>query len=141
MSERRRIAITGIGMVTPVGLNAPTTWTNLVAGKSGVDTICGFDASGFPVRIGAEVEDFRASDIIGEHKLLKFASRTHGFALVAAEEALKDAGLRPTPSTASRWGCCVGAGMMGVSFDELRTTHSFAGTSGEFDSDGLLDSD
>jgi 3-oxoacyl-(acyl-carrier-protein) synthase len=141
MNPSRRIAITGIGMVTPVGLDAPTTWANLVEGKSGINTIREFNASGFPVRIGAEVKDFHAADVIRGHKLLKFASRTHAFALAAAEEALEDAGLRPTPSTASRWGCCVGAGMMGISFDELRMTHSFAGTSGEFDSDGLLDTD
>jgi 3-oxoacyl-(acyl-carrier-protein) synthase len=141
MNGRRRIAITGIGMVTPVGLNAPSTWTNLVAGKSGVDTIRGFDAGGFPARIGAEVRDFHAADTIRGHKILKFASRTHGFALAAAEEALKDAGLRPTPSTTTRWGCCVGAGMMGVSFSELQTAHAFSGTDGEFHPDGLLDGD
>ncbi len=141
MRERRRIAITGVGMVTPVGLNAPTTWTNLVAGKSGVDTIRGFDAGGFPVRIGAEVRDFHAADTIRGHKILKFASRTHAFALAAAEEALKDAGLRPTPSTTTRWGCCVGAGMMGVSFSELQTAHAFSGTDGAFHPDGLLDGD
>jgi 3-oxoacyl-(acyl-carrier-protein) synthase len=128
-------------MVTPVGLNAPSTWTNLVAGKSGVDTIGGFDASGFPVQIGAEVRQFHAADTTRGHKILKFASRTHGFALAAAEEALKDAGLRPTPSTAGRWGCCVGAGMMGVTFSELQTAHAFSGTDGEFHPDGLLDDD
>jgi 3-oxoacyl-(acyl-carrier-protein) synthase len=141
MKERRRIAITGVGMVTPVGLNAPTTWTGLVAGKSGVEAIHRFDASGFPVRIGAEVEDFQVADIIGEGKLLKFASRTHGFALVAAEEALADAGLRPVASTASRWGCCVGAGMMGISFREIQTVHAFSGIDGEFHPDALFDGD
>ena len=140
MNSRRRIAITGIGMVTPVGLDARTTWTNLVAGKSGVDTIRGFDASGFPARIGAEVKDFRSTDVIQDRKLLKFASRTHGFALVAAEEALNDAGLRPTPSTATRWGCSVGAGMMGIAFNELQTVHAFCCTDGDFHPDGLLDS-
>jgi 3-oxoacyl-(acyl-carrier-protein) synthase len=141
MKGLRRIAVTGIGMVTPVGLNAPTTWTHLVAGKSGAGPIRGFDASGFPVRIGAEVKDFQVADFIHDRNLLKFASRTHGFALVAAEEALTDAGLRPTPSTATRWGCCVGAGMMGVSFNETQTVHAFCGTDGEFHPDGLLEGD
>ena len=58
MNEPRRIAITGIGMVTPLGLNAPATWKRLVAGISGVDTIRGFDARSFPARIGAEVKNF-----------------------------------------------------------------------------------
>ena len=59
--NRRRIAITGIGMVTPVGNDAPTTWANLLAGRSGIGPIRNFDASGFPTRIGAEVKDFDAS--------------------------------------------------------------------------------
>ena len=139
MNARRRIAITGIGMVTPVGLDASTTWKNLVAGNSGVDTIRGFDAGGFPARIGAEVKGLRVADVIQDRKLLKFASRTHGFALVAAEEALNDAGLRPTPSTSTRWGCSVGAGMMGVTFGELQTVHAFCGSNGDFHPDGLLD--
>jgi 3-oxoacyl-[acyl-carrier-protein] synthase II len=141
MKEQRRIAITGIGMVTPVGPDTPTTWVNLVAGKSGVDTIRGFDASGFPARIGAEVKNFDGGEILADRKLLKFASRTHRFALAAAEEALNDAGLRPTASTATRWGCCVGAGMIGVGFDELQRVHAFAGADGVFHADGLLDGD
>src|SRR4051812_49369220 len=112
MKAVRRIAITGIGMVTPVGLDAPSTWKNLIAGQSGIDTIRGFDASGFSSRIGAEVKDFDVGRVIRDRKLLKYASRTHGFALAAAEEALNDAGLRPESSTAERWGCSVGAGMM-----------------------------
>jgi 3-oxoacyl-[acyl-carrier-protein] synthase II len=141
MSRARRIAITGVGMVTPVGLDAPTTWKSLVAGKSGVDTLRGFDASGFPTRIGAEVKDFQAADFVRDRKLLKFASRTHGFALVAAEEAMNDAGLRPTPAMTRRWGCCVGAGMMGVAFGELQTVQTFTGMDGEFHPDGFLDAD
>lgn len=135
----RRIAITGVGMVTPLGLDAPTTWTNLVAGRSGVDSIRGFDARGFPARIGAEVKGFDAAQVIHDRKLLKFASRAHRFALVAAEEALRDAGLRPSARTGPRWGCSVGAGMMGVAFRELQTVHASCGGNGEFHPDGLLD--
>jgi 3-oxoacyl-[acyl-carrier-protein] synthase II len=140
MNGTRRIAITGVGMVTPVGLDAATTWQNVVAGQSGVGTIRGFDASGFPTRIGAEVKDFQAARSIPNRKLLKFASRIHGFALAAAEEAMRDAGLRPTAHTGTRWGCAVGAGMMGVTFPELQTVHAFCGAQGEFHADGLLES-
>jgi 3-oxoacyl-[acyl-carrier-protein] synthase II len=140
MKGHRRIAITGVGMVTPVGLDAPTTWANLVAGKSGVDTISGFDARGFPTQIGAAVKGFDAACLMRDRKLLKFASRTHRFALGAAEEALRDAGLRPTASTGARWGCSVGAGMMGVVFNELQTVHAFCGADGKFHPEGLLDS-
>lgn len=139
MTPRRRVAITGIGMVTPVGGNASTTWANLLAGRSGAAAIRGFDARGFASRIGAEVKDFDAQSLIADRKLLKYASRSHRFALVAAEEALRDAGIRPEPSTSCRWGLSVGAGMMGVSYYELGTVHDFCGKDGEFNAEGLLD--
>ena len=140
MNPRRRVAITGIGMVTPVGNDAPTTWANLQAGRSGCATIRHFDASGFPARIGAEVKDFdadcRSSAI---RKLLKFASRSHRFALAAAEEAFARRRHPPgSQRTAERWGFSVGAGMMGVTFNELQTVHAFCGRDGEFNPDGLL---
>ena len=56
---------------------------------------------------------------LGDRKLLKFANRSHRFALVAAAQAFADAGIRPTEATATRWGCVVGTGMMGVTYDEL----------------------
>jgi len=56
-----RVAVTGIGLVTPLGLDAPSTWRALLAGASGVGPISGFDASGFPVRIAAEVKGFDAA--------------------------------------------------------------------------------
>ena len=141
MNGPRRVAITGVGMVTPVGLDASATWTNLVAGRSGVDAIHGFDARGFPTRIGAEVKEFQVARVIRDRKLLKFASRTHGFALAAAEEALNDAGLRPTAHSGARWGCSLGAGMMGVAFSELQRVHAFCGAEGGFVPDGLLDTE
>jgi len=139
VNTQRRIAITGIGMVTPVGNDAPTTWKNLLAGQSGGGVISGFDASGFPVRIGAEVKGFDVSRVTRDRRLLKFASRAHGFALAAAEEALNDAGVRPTEATSTRWGCTVGAGMMGVTFNDLQTVQRHTAPEGEFNPDGFLD--
>lgn len=115
---RQRVLITGLGLVTPLGLDTPTTWRALLDGDSGVAAIGGFDASGFPVRIGAEVKGFAASAL--EPRLHKYAARQHGFAVAAAAEALRDAGVTPQPATATRWACVVGAGMMGVEFAELR---------------------
>ena len=139
MTPRRRVAITGIGMVTPVGNDAATTWASLRAGRSGLGPIQGFDARGFAVRIGAEVKDFDGESVIRDRRLLKFATRPHRFALAAAEEALADAGIRPAPDTALRWGFSVGAGMMGVGFEDLQAVHSFCGTGDDFQPDGLLD--
>jgi beta-ketoacyl-acyl-carrier-protein synthase II len=138
MTPRRRIAITGIGMVTPVGNDARTTWANLQLGRSGLGTIQHFDASGFPVRIGAEVKNFDAVAVINNSKLLKHSTRSHRFALAAAEEALADAGIRPTISDGHRWGFCVGAGMMGVDYRELETVQKFCAPDGEFKPDGFL---
>lgn len=139
MTSRRRVAITGIGMVTPIGSDTPTTWTNLQAGRSGVAAIRSFDASTFPTRIGAEVKDFDAAARINDRKLLKHASHSVRFALAAATEAFADAGIRPEPHNAHRWGFSVGAGMMSVTLDELRTVHQFCGHDGEFNPAGLLD--
>jgi 3-oxoacyl-(acyl-carrier-protein) synthase len=139
--NRRRIAITGIGLVTPVGNDMPTAWSNLVAGRSGLGVIRHFDASGFATRIGAEIKNFEAAKKFGDAKLLKFASRSSRFALVAAEEALADAGIRPQPSLSDRWGCCVGAGMMGLGFHEIEEVHHYCGDGGEFHPEGLLRED
>jgi 3-oxoacyl-[acyl-carrier-protein] synthase II len=140
MTARRRIAITGLGMVTPVGLDAPSTWASLLAGRSGLGLIRHFDARGFPVRIGAEVKGFDERSRIPDRKLLKFASRSNRFALGAAEEALADAGIRPEPANSHRWGFSVGAGMMGVTLDALQTVQSFCAPEGEFNPEGFQDS-
>lgn len=139
MNQRRRVAITGVGLVTPVGNTAPDTWSALLAGRSGLGRIQGFDASGFAAQIGAEVKNFNPESKVPDRKILKFASRSNRFALVAAEEALADAGIRPNASTGHRWGFSVGAGMMGVTFDELRHVHSICAPEGEFNPDGLFD--
>ena len=139
MTPHRRVAITGIGLVTPVGNDAPTTWANLLAGRSGAAGIQGFDVRGFSTRIGAEVKNFDAESVIADRKLLKFASRSHRFALVAGGEALRDAGIRPESSTAHRWGFSVGAGMMGVAFGEVEAVHSQCVQDGHFNPDGLLE--
>ena len=137
MSPHRRVAITGVGTVTPVGNDAPSTWRSLVEGRSGVDQIAGFDAAGFPTRIGAEIKDF-TDHPVHDPRILKFATRANRFALAAAEEALTDAGIRPEPGTAHEWGCAVGAGMMGASHSELEAVHEFCAADGEFHPDGLV---
>lgn len=139
--NRRRVAITGLGMVTPLGNNVARTWAGLQAGRSGIGLIRGFDASGFAARIGAEVKDFDAAAAVGDRRLLKFASRSHRFALGAAAEALADAGIRPDDATGHRWGCCVGAGMMSVAFDEIRAVHAACAPAGELNPDGFVSGD
>jgi len=137
-SARRRVAITGIGMVTPVGNDVEATWSALLAGRSGAAAISLFDASGFSTRIAAEVKGFDERVITADRKLLKFANRSHKFALAAAEQAMRDAGIAPTDADADRWGCAVGTGMMGVAYDDLAAVHRHSAATGELDAAKLL---
>ncbi len=129
----RRVAITGLGVVTPLGTDTATMWDALLAGRSGVAPITNFDASGFPVRIAAEVKGFDPRSAIEDRKLLKFTNRYHRFALAAAEEAIRDAGIRPEGGTAARWACVVGSAMMTVEFAELEEVHRRFATDGHLD--------
>jgi 3-oxoacyl-[acyl-carrier-protein] synthase II len=88
----RRVVVTGLGAVTPIGNDAPSTWRAAVAGESGIDFIRSFDASGFPVRIAAEVKDFDGS-AVASAKDARRLDRNVLLSLGAAREAVADAGL------------------------------------------------
>ncbi len=135
--RKRRVAVTGVGLVTPVGNDVETTWSALLAGRSGGAPITLFDASGFATTIAAEVKDFR-NVLVTDRKLAKFTNRSHRFALEAAEQAFVDAGIRPTKDDAHRWGCAVGAGMMTADFGDLVQTHAHCVVDGELSTDLLL---
>ena len=114
------MAITGIGLVTPIGHDTSSTWDALLAGKSGIATIESFDASTFPTKIAAEVKGFDPEKVALDKNELEQTVRFTAFALAAAEEALNDAGIRPDDSTAERWGLIAGSGMMTSTFESLR---------------------
>jgi beta-ketoacyl-acyl-carrier-protein synthase II len=135
---RRRVAITGLGLVTPVGNDVATTWNAVLAGRSGAASISLFDASGFSTRIAAEVKGFDDTTLVADRKLIKFANRSHRFALAAAEQAIRDAGIAPTSATGERWGCAVGTGMMGVAYADLAAIQRQSAPDGELHSDLLL---
>ena len=137
-ASKRRVAITGVGLVTPVGNDVATAWSALLAGRSGAAPISLFDASGFTTRIAAEVKHFDPDVIPGERKQLKFANRSHRFALAAAAQAFEDAGIRPTAKDGDRWGCSVGTGMMGVDFDDLVAVQRHSAADGELHPNALL---
>jgi 3-oxoacyl-[acyl-carrier-protein] synthase II len=136
--KQRRVAITGLGLVTPLGNDVAATWHALLAGRSGVAPITHFDASGFPVRIAAEVKEFDSRHAIEDRTLLGFADRPHLMAVAAAEEALRDAGIRPQGSDATRWACVVGSGKAGLGFSELVQVHRHCAPDGHFHPDRLL---
>ena len=88
----RRVAVTGLGAVTPLGNDARSTWESAVAGKSGIDFISTFDTSGFPVRIAAEVRGFDPSEVVGPKEARRL-DRNVVMAVAAASEAAEDASL------------------------------------------------
>ena len=136
---KRRVAITGLGVVTPAGNDVASMWSRLLEGRSCGAPITNFDASAFSTRIAAEVRDADALPMPDDRKLAKFASRSHRFALVAAEQAIRDAGIAPTASDRTRWGCVVGTGMMTVAYDELSSLQRSAAIEGELDPSRMLD--
>jgi 3-oxoacyl-(acyl-carrier-protein) synthase len=135
---KRRVAITGVGVVTPAGNDVATMWSRLLEGRSCGAPIGNFDARGFSTRIAAEVRDVDALPLPPDRKLLKFGNRSHRFALAAAEQAMRDAGVVPTDADRHRWGCVVGTGMMTVSFDELASVQREAAPEGELDAAKVL---
>lgn len=123
---KQKIVITGMGAVTPIGIGVEEYWSNLVAGKCGVERITRYDVTDWPVQIAGEVKDFHPEDIIGK-KLMKEMDLFMQYAFVAAEEALKDQDLQTPPE---RIGIVLGTAFNGVSTmaetqDELsRGVHS-----------------
>ena len=108
-----RVVVTGIGLVTPVGLDRKTTWDSLLEGKSGIDYISLFDAEGFESRIAAEVNEFDAAPILGRKETRRL-DRFAQFACVAALEALEDAGLDMANEDPDRVGVLIGSGVGGI---------------------------
>src|ERR1700761_4628021 len=113
MSDRR-IVITGMGAVTPLGLDVPTTWANLVAGKSGVSPITSWDASKYDCRFAAQVKDFEPKKHFFNEKDARRADRYSQLAMAAAKEAVKQGGLDPEKLELDRVGVLVGSGIGGL---------------------------
>ena len=106
----RRIVVTGLGMVSPVGLNVEDSWKNVVAGKTGVAKITRFAAETFAVQVAGEVKDF----FVGDAMDAKEAGRAPLFlqyAAKAAQEAIRQSGLKPDNFSADRAGVCIGVGL------------------------------
>ena len=111
--QRRRVAVTGLGLVTPLGTGVEKNWEALVRGRSGVGAISRFDASGFPTRIAGEVRDFRAEDFI-EKKEIKKMDLFIQYTMAAADMAIASSGLKIDDANAERVGVIVGVGLGGL---------------------------
>lgn len=113
-----RVAVTGIGAVTPVGIGVPAMWDSLVAGRSGIRPITSFDVSEYPVRFGGTIDEFDPSVSL-DTKEARRMSRFQQFACVAADEAMADAGLgRLEGEESERCGVIVGSGIGGLQLME-----------------------
>jgi 3-oxoacyl-[acyl-carrier-protein] synthase II len=120
--SRRRVVVTGLGLVSPVGIGVEESWSALVAGKSGIGPITLFDASTFPTRIAGEVKDFDPTKYM-DRKEARRNDRFIHFALAAADMAMKDAGLDMSKEDPNLVGCIIGAGLggLGTIEDEHKT--------------------
>ena len=113
ISVGRRVVVTGIGLVTPLGTGVEKTWSALCAGKSGIGPITRFDASEVGVNIAAEVKDFQVEDHI-DKKVAKHLDLFVQYAVAAAGEALRNAGFQVTEENAPRVGSIMGCGLGGL---------------------------
>ncbi|MGE3920709.1 MAG: beta-ketoacyl synthase [Gammaproteobacteria bacterium] len=128
-----KIAITGIGAVSPLGHDAHSTWNALLNKESGIAKIQSFDASTLPAQIASEVKNFDVTKVIKDKKILRYALPQTAFALAASEEALNDAGIRPNETTGARWGLVLGSGLMTQTFDAAQKFQQRFASTGELD--------
>ncbi len=111
--NKRRVVVTGMGMISPLGLNLQSSWRALIEGKSGVGYITHFDAKDYPVRIAAEVKGFEPTNYIDPKEARKMDRFIH-FAMATVEMALQDAQLKISPEVAERTGIVIGSGLGGL---------------------------
>ncbi len=116
--EKRRVVVTGLGVVSPVGIGTETFWQALLAGKSGVGPITQFDTTDFPVKIAGEVKDFDAETYVGDKKAARHMDRNTQFAIAAAIEAAKDANFDIEKEDPTRCGSLIGSGIGGIATTE-----------------------
>jgi len=110
---QRRVVVTGLGAVSPIGNNIAETWSNALAGKSGIATITHFDASAFSTRFAGEVKGFNIEDYIPAKEARHMDTFIH-FGMAAGIQALQDSGLEVTDANADRIGVLVGSGIGGL---------------------------
>ena len=110
---KRRIVVTGVGIISPLGTGIEKNWKGIIEGKSGIRYITRFDASTFPVKIAGEVPDFNPEEYIEKKEVKKMDTFIH-YALAASIMAAKDAGLEVTSENAERVGVYIGSGIGGL---------------------------
>lgn len=113
MNQKRRVVVTGLGMVGPVGLNIPDSWQNILAGRGGIRPLTHFDVSDFSVRFGGSVWDFDVTRYVTPKEAKKMDPFIH-YGIAAASQAIADAGLEITVANTERIGVAIGSGIGGL---------------------------
>ncbi len=111
--SRRRVVVTGLGLVAPVGLNVKSSWDNILAGKSGIQPITHFDVSGFTTRFGGPIYGFDPTDYVSEKDAKKMDKFIH-YGMAAGCQAIADSGLTIDDSNRRRIGVAIGSGIGGI---------------------------
>ncbi len=119
--SRRRVVITGLGIVCPLGNTVPEAWSSLIAGRSGIGTITRFDASPYASQIAGEVKDFVIDPYLSPKEARRMDTFIH-YGIAAGIQALKDSGLDVTPNNAERIGVNIGSGIGGIVM--IQETHN-----------------
>ncbi len=117
---RRRVVVTGLGIVSPVGIGVSEAWGNVVAGKSGITRISRFDAANLPTQIAGEVKNFEVAKWLAPKEARRFDTFIH-FGLAAGIDALKDSGIDLEKEAREQIGVCIGSGIGGLPL--IETTH------------------
>ena len=111
--SKRRVVVTGLGILSPVGNDVDTAWDNIRAGRSGIGPITHFDASSFPTRIAGEVRDFDPTSVVPAKDVKKMDPFIY-YGIAASVQAMQDSGIVVDDSNAERIGCAIGAGIGGI---------------------------
>ena len=118
---RRRVVVTGLGIVSPVGIGLAEAWPNIVSGKSGIARITRFDAGTFPSQIAGEVKGFDVAKWLSPKEARRFDTFIH-YGLAAAIDAIKDSGLDLEREQREQIGVCIGSGIGGLPL--IEDTHN-----------------
>ena len=119
--SRRRVVVTGLGLISPVGNTVPEAWNNLIAGKSGIGPITRFDATNFASRIAGEVKDFDVAAYLSPKEARRMDVFIH-YGMAAGIQAIRDSGLEVTEANADRIGVNIGSGIGGLPM--IEDTHN-----------------
>ncbi len=125
--SKRRVVVTGMGIISPLGNSIDAAWRNIVDGKSGISPITRFDVSNFTTRIGGSIKDFDAAEIIGRKEARRMDAFMH-YGIAASQQAIQDSGIEITEDLATRFGVAIGAGIGGL--ETIENTHDTYRASG-----------